>query len=205
MPTLTQDIELLGHTRSPKRRAAAKRLRKRGDVAAGPHLLAALRREIEDPRTWETQYQLVMALGECQYKEAIEFLSEFAAKPLDTTMIYIGLGDALVRLRVQSLEDGAPVLELMTSHNRMLVDGAFRAMAMLRMVPSNEQIDQILHTVSAKSIDDSIRIWPLAAAPGWSGDRVQRFIDECLTSSVNQIVEAAELAANKRYRKWSPL
>jgi len=180
---LAEDIELLEHTRSPKRRAAAKRLRKLGDVSAGPALLSALHKEIEDPRTWETQYQLVMAIGECRYQEALQFLTEFAAKPLDATMIYVGLGDALIRLRVQSLEDGTPILDLMNSDNRMLVDGVFRAMAMLRMLPSSEQVEQILRVVSAKPIDDPTRIWPLAAAPGWSGDKVQQFIDEWLPSN----------------------
>lgn len=205
MPTLAEDIELLEHPRSPKRRAAAKRLRKLGDVAAGPALLAALCKEIEDPRTWETQYQLVMAIGECRYEEALPFLRQFVAMPLDATMIYVGLGDALVRLRVRSIEDGAPILELMKSDNKMLVDGVFRAMAMLRMVPSTEQIDQILQLVSDKPIDDPSRIWPLAAAPGWTGDSAQRFVDQCSRSSVEQIVDAAALAAKKKYKKWSPL
>lgn len=120
-------------------------------------------------------------------------------------MIYIGLGDALVRLKVQSLEDGAPILELMESENKMLVDGVFRAMAMLRLVPTPAQIDQILQVVKMKPIDDPGRIWPLAAAPGWTGDNVQQFIDESLKSSAAEIVKAAEFAAEKKYRKWSPL
>src|SRR3984957_6504454 len=44
---------------SPKRRSAAKKLRKLGDPVAGPVLLEALKRELPDIRTWETQYQMI--------------------------------------------------------------------------------------------------------------------------------------------------
>lgn len=204
MPTLAEDIELLQHPRSPKRRAAAKRLRKRGDISAGPYLLSALRKEVEDPRTWETQYQLVMAIGECQYVDALPFLKDFVVRPLEATMIYVGLGDALVRLQIQSLEDGAPIIELMRSGNDMLIDGAFRGMAILKIVPSEEQIDQILCFVSALPLDHYNRFWPLAAAPGWKGENVAAFIAECAQSPRADIREAAKLAENQKYRKWNP-
>lgn len=205
MPTLDEDIALLQHPRSPKRRSAARRLRKRGEIAAGPALLSALRKEVVDPRTWETQYQLVMAVGECHFIDALPFLKDFASQPLDATMIYVGLGDALVRLQIQSLEDGAPIVDLMRSGNDMLIDGAFRAMAMLRMMPSEDEIKEILDFVSAFPLEDGIRFWPLAAAPGWKGENVAAFIAESAQSSRNDIREAAESAENQKYKKWKPL
>lgn len=205
MNTLDTDIDLLGHSRSPKRRSAAKRLRKSGDERAGPALLSALQREIRDPRTWETQYQMVMALGECNFKDALPFLIEFAGQSLDATMIYIGLGDALVRLQIQSLEDGRPIIALMNSNNDMLIDGAFRAMAMLKMVPSQEQIDAILKFVSAYPRDHEIRCWPLAACPEWTGDKVSNYIAECALSTRQNLKKSAQLAAAHKYRNWSPL
>jgi hypothetical protein len=204
MPALADDLELLKHPRSPKRRTEAKRLRKRGDILAGPSLLSALQKEVEDSRTWETQYQLVMALGECLYVDAVPFLKDFSVRQLKATMIYVGLGDALVRLQIQSLEDGAPILELMRQQNEMLTDGAFRAMAMLKMVPRENQIDQILRVVSALPLDHYNRFWPLAAAPGWKGDNVVAFIAECTRSPRSDIQEAAKLAADQKYKKWNP-
>jgi len=202
---VADDIDLLKHTRSPKRRSAAKRLRKRGDTSAGKALLSALRKEIEDLRTWETQYQLIMAIGECEYVEALPFLKDFADQPLEATMIYVGLGDALVRLQIQSLNDGEPIIELMESGNEMLIDGAFRAMAMLRMVPSAVHVQKIIRFVSALPLDHGNRFWPLAAAPGWQGDEVDTYVAECLRSDRNDLREAAELAANRKYKKWNPL
>ena len=57
-------------------------------------------------------------------------------------MIYVDLGDTIVRLRVGSIEDGASILELIKSDYKILVDGVFRAMAMLKKVPTTEQIDK---------------------------------------------------------------
>ncbi len=205
LPTLEEDIELLKHSRSPKRRSAAKRLRKRGDITAGPYLLSALRKEVKDTRTWETQYQLVMAIGECKYVDGLPFLKEFAAQQLEATMIFIGLGDAIVRLEIQSLEDSSPILKIMESGNDMLIDGAFRAMAMLKMVPSIDHISQILKFVSSTSIENGLRFWPLAAAPGWQGIEVDAYVTECSRSSVQSLQYAAKLAIKHKYKKWSPL
>lgn len=84
---ITEEIELLSHARSPKRRAAAKRLRKLGDPAAGPSLLAALQEELNDDRTWETQYQMIMAIGHCDYKEALPYIDPTVAKDFEVNRI----------------------------------------------------------------------------------------------------------------------
>jgi len=205
LATLDDDIGQLTHSRSPKRKAAAKRLRKRADIAAGPALLAALRKEVEDSRTWETQYQMVMAIGECEYREALPFLKEFAATPLDATMIYTGVGDALVRLQIQSLNDGDPIIDAIESGNRMLINGAFRAMAMLKMVPSTNSIEKMLQFVSKNPYEHDGRFWLLAAAPGWTGDKVAKFVAKCSCASRRDIREAAKLALGGTYGKWNPL
>ena len=83
--------------RSAKRRAAAKKLRKRRDPAAGPALTAALDAEIADKRTWETQYQMIMALAESGVHDVLPLLREVAAMDLEP-MVLIAVGDALVRL-----------------------------------------------------------------------------------------------------------
>jgi HEAT repeat protein len=59
-------IAQLQDKNSAKRRSAARLIRKRGDESAGPALLEALKIELEDSRTWETQYQMIMAIGHCR-------------------------------------------------------------------------------------------------------------------------------------------
>jgi HEAT repeat protein len=73
-------VEQLASPQSAKRRSAAKKLRKLKAAEAGPALLAALERELQDARTWETQYQMVMALGECGHRAALPFLEARAIR-----------------------------------------------------------------------------------------------------------------------------
>ncbi|MFC9288738.1 hypothetical protein ACFT0E_19100, partial [Streptomyces sp. NPDC057052] len=96
--TVDEAVARLGHRLSPERRSAARRLRRLADPAAGPSLLEALRREVHDPRTWKTQYEMAMALGMCGHRPALGFLRELARRPHEATMVYAALGDAVVRL-----------------------------------------------------------------------------------------------------------
>jgi len=202
---LLADIQLLEDKHSPKRRSAAKRLRKLGDVAAGPALLKRAKKEVLDPRTWETQYQLIMAIGECEYVDALPFLESLSETKIDAAMVYVGIGDALVRLKSKGGNDVAPVLSLMLTDNHMLVNGAFRAMAMLKMVPSDDAIDAILEYVSKFGIEHSIRFWPLAASAGWNGDNVEKYVSECSQSSRHDLQHAVKLASEGKYYNWRPL
>ena len=90
-------LEQLKDKKSAKRHSAAKKLRKLGNVGAGPYLLKALQNELKDTRTWETQYQLIMAIGECEYKKALSFIKEISKRDFDATMVYMAIGDAIVR------------------------------------------------------------------------------------------------------------
>ena len=103
MPQANHDIqtliEQLQHKSSAKRRAAAKKLRKLKAKEAGPALLAALKNELKDKRTWETQYQMIMALGESGYTESLEFLIQLAGQEFEATMVYVAIGDSIIRLQ----------------------------------------------------------------------------------------------------------
>lgn len=205
MTQLTDDIELLEASRSQQRRSAAKRLRKLGDIAAGPALLARLTVEVHDVRTWETQYELIMALAECRYTEALSFLETFSRTTLEATMIYVAIGDALVRLQADADDQISCILKLMRSGNNSLADGAFRAMAMLKITPSEKDILQITDFVSRFELDHGIRFWPLAAAPGWDKNLTAEYIRDCSRSTREDLQEAAKLAAAGKYKNWRPL
>src|SRR5689334_9509712 len=109
--SLSEGIALLSYRGTAKRRAGAKMLRKLRDVGAGPALLHALQIELEDPRAWETHYQMVMALGECGYREALPFLRELASQQLWATMVYVGVGDAIVRLSAPYDNEHSVIIE----------------------------------------------------------------------------------------------
>lgn len=204
--SLQSILAQLDASQSPKRRSAAKKLRKLRAVEAGPALLAALEREVRDPRTWETQYQMIMALGESGYRDALPFLKILSRQPIEATMVYVGLGDAIVRLSQSGPADPSPVRNILReSQNPSLIDGALRAMAMLRLVPESGDMLEILSYANKLSRDDGRRFWVAAAAPGWRGPLVSRFIDDCAQSSRPDLREAAALALAGKYKQWRPL
>ena len=73
------------------RRTAARMLRKLKIQATGPSVLSALKWEINDPKAWETQYQMIMALGECGYAEALPYLRGLSKSPRSKTMLGVAL------------------------------------------------------------------------------------------------------------------
>ncbi|MFS1438067.1 HEAT repeat domain-containing protein [Shewanella sp. 10N.286.48.A6] len=202
---MNEIVAQLGDKKSPKRRSAAKKLRKLKDVDAGPHLLAALEAELKDVRTWETQYQMIMAIGECGYKPALPFINELAKQDFEATMVYVAIGDAIVRLSIENERDAAPIFKLLDTGNEMLIDGALRAMAMLKMVPSDSHIEKIINYVAARELNQGIHFWVVAAAPGWSGAKVEEYLDYCAKSPREEITSAVALARKNKYKKWSPL
>jgi hypothetical protein len=195
----------LRHKASAKRRSAAKRLRKLGLASACPALLDALQHELRDERTWETQYQMVMALGASSCTTALSLLRELAQRRMNATMVLVAVGDAIVRLARRFEHDPDPVLEVLGIDNEpSLFDGALRAVAMLHLRFHPEVVEKLLdHVIGLK--DESRYFWPAAACPGWSGAKVEAFLRMCLSSSRSDVKKAAEAASSGKYLKWNPL
>ncbi|MFB6616916.1 HEAT repeat domain-containing protein [Streptomyces sp. NPDC056367] len=205
MLTLDEAVVQLDDRSSAKRRAAAKRLRKLAVAATGPSLLRALQREVLDLRTWETQYQMVMALGACDHRPAVPFLSELARRPLEATSVYAALGDSIVRLRGADEGVSAPVRWCLDSGTPMLADGALCAVAMLRAVPDPETVDYVLDFLAPLHSHDGLRFWAAAAAAGWPGERVRAFLEGCVAGPRTDVADAAATSLEGKYQTYRPL
>jgi hypothetical protein len=207
--TVPDDIELLSHSRSPKRRAAAKRLRKSADPTAGPALIAALEKELNDDRTWETQYQLIMAIGHCNYCEALPFVESLVPSN-SGGMVNVAIGDTLLRLSRKHVNDASRCVDFIDAADQLLTHGAMQAIAMLRMLPDETTMARLIeHGMSLKLGDDDwTLIWLLRATPGWPGEFTSQLLDKWNTVSFaqqQQIHGAVELARKCEYAKWKPL
>jgi len=124
-PSVCDLVSQLDDASSTKRRAAAKKLRRAGDPCAASALMAALNKEVQDRRTWETQYQLIMALAASQpAADATTLFERILALDLEP-MVHLAAGDALVRVRERV---DAAVTSALHSGSLPRAEGAIRAL-----------------------------------------------------------------------------
>jgi hypothetical protein len=207
-------IALLDDPQAKKRRAAAKKLGKFANPKAGKPLLVALQREALDPRTWSSQYAMILAIGFCEYRPALPFLWELAGRTTEHTILYYGIGDAIVRLGRKSEHDLRPVFQTIETRNFPLIYGALQAMAMLRMVPKKSEIPKLIEIAelpeAVKAVAGypndpvGLRKWVAAAAAGWPQELVHDFLQRCLGSTDTPLRFAAEQSLKGKYYKWTP-
>ncbi|MBY8864009.1 hypothetical protein K7711_46630 [Nocardia sp. CA2R105] len=195
-------LALLAERLSARRRRGAKRLRALADPTTAAQVRAALEREVLDRRTWETQYQLIMALGMTGDRDDVEFLKGLAHQPRAATAVNTALGDAIVRLGRATDNDPAPLLWCLQQDVELFADGALRAVAMLRLRFSDAAVGDVLDYAEDHFHDldhQFLPYWPVVAAAGWSGPRVQAFLTRCSQDDRQLIADAANDALNGRY------
>lgn len=211
---LDEAIRLLHDSKAAKRESGAKRLRKLADPAAGAPLLDALHKELGDARTWAAQYQMILALGFCRHKPALPLLWETARRNLEHTILYSGLGDAIVRIEHDGLTDLRPVLQVVDTRNYSLINGALRAMALLKLVPSEDEISRIIEIAEAPEAVDVVGGWPgdprglrqwvAVAAALWPRPLVEPFLQRCMALPEKTLQLAVQDSLKGKMGKWNP-
>jgi len=202
---MTHCIERLRASSSSVRRSASKFIRTHNIPNAGPFLLSALEFEISDPRTWETQYQIIMALGERGFEAALPVLEVLAKEGVDrSTMVEMALGDAIVRISdsSQELHKG---IETLSNCSEATKAGGLRALAILRRTPAVQDIDRIVGWVETSSVDSDVLYWALGAAPDWPRRELDLLLSRSQASSRKDIRENASFAQRRTYRSFKPL
>lgn len=198
-------IRQLQDRSSAKRRSAAKRLRKLGDSYAGPALLEALKNEVRDSRTWETQYQMTMALGTCGSPSDLPYLRDLVLQRETLHAVHTAGGDAIVRLSYMEHSHAETIRWCLNTGNETLVGGALQAVAMLRLGLDQETVTDIIDFIEARSPQDGIYFWPTVAAAGWTGQRVHHFLTSCVSSPRSDVAEAATNSLAGNYGAYRPL
>jgi hypothetical protein len=194
-------IEQLTHTTSAKRRTSAKKLRALGEASAASALHNALVKEIKTRRTWETQYQMIMALAtSCPAESDVSLLESILALPLEP-MVHLAAGDALVR---SSRDVDEAVLKALRSNSPPRAEGALRALAITRRsILDSTSTAAILHASSPAH--KSAIFWAAAAAAGWNTKITRAFLESCLHDESAETRRAAEASLEGRYLSWTPL
>jgi hypothetical protein len=148
---------------------------------------------------------MIMALAECGYKKSLPYLRKLASLDGLEPMIYVALGDAIVRLARRSDNDPTSIMKLLDTKNECLIEGAFRAIAMLHLVLNKKAVQKIIAYVSALPNNHHLRFWIAAAAAGWGKVATSKFLQECVTSESSDLRKAAGASLKGRYLKWNPL
>lgn len=198
--TIDAAIEELSNARSGRRRSAAKTLRAARSPRAAAPLISALSKEIDDRRTWETQYQMIMALAACGSHDARAPIERVLQLPLEP-MVHLAAGDALVRL---SEDLDSAVLGALDSESLPRIEGAVRALAITQRVPSDAAIQGLLRLGSDPKYNQ-VRFWLAAASAGWPDRLTRSFLEECLHGGTAETRRAARASLEGRYIKWNPL
>jgi hypothetical protein len=210
---VTAAIELLSHRLSAKRRSGAKRLLKLAARDAGPALLAALEAEVKDPRTWESQHLLIVALGVCRHTQALPFLRQMSEQKHRATVLYMALGDAIFRLLLELNGVDRAIETICKTDNFKMMYGAFHAIAILRLVPNDETIRLMIarakdpraatQVVGHPGDTTGVRKWVAAAAASWRPELVDSFLRECRAFNDDRHLQlAAESSLKREHVNW---
>ena len=190
----------LQNPKSSKRRSAAKKLRKVGNPNSCLALLEALKKEIQNKRTWETQYHMVMAIGQsgcsCQINDLNNLIKLVELEP----MVRVALADTITRLEGNS-DFLYRAFELKDIN---LISGALRAMALEQINLPSDLVDKLIDFTLTIENDLSY-FWIAAAAPGCESPKLKKYLNQWAKSDNEDISKAAKAALENKYLKWSIL
>lgn len=209
---LREALSLLQNSKSAKRISGAKRVRKLGLAAAGQALMQALTKELQDKRTWEVQLELIVALGVVQVYTALPFLWELVHQQFEATILYHGLGNAILRLSYEEQGVEQALESIFATQNKRVYNGAFRAVAMLKLVPADATIQTIIRLARDPTAVDMVRgypadktglrYWVAVASAGWKPELVADFLAECDQMGDTALKWAVENSKRGKYIKY---
>ncbi|MFF3598068.1 HEAT repeat domain-containing protein [Kitasatospora indigofera] len=188
----------LRDSKSARRRSAAKRIGKLRDPAAGNSLLEALKVEVADARTWETQYEMIIALGSCSYSNAVPCLKSLVAAGFKFNSLYGAAGNSIIRI---SLDDGCFEDELrwcLEAARPELIDGALEAMWNERVNLDSTLSRDLVNYLLNQDPYAGVRYWAALAARYWEGEAPLEFLKDCAAGPRDDVATAARESLNSR-------
>jgi hypothetical protein len=197
--------ELIADLSSPKsavRRRAAKHIGSRGDAKAGEPLWNAYQKERLDKRTWETQRDMIDALGRLGVREAASDLWLICERNEKHDAITQAAARAWVRITRVDPSDVGPVLRLLEFAKFSVAFGAFEVLGGDRVLVDNKTAAILLRHAARFSYVEGCgdpRFGIAIAAAGWPAEQVRPFLEECMRSPCSGLVHAAESALKRKY------
>lgn len=187
----TEEIKTkLNSTKSADRKRAAKEIGKLKLTELADDLYRAYLEEVKDKRTWETQVEMILALGQLDYKNAMTEIEPIIKANNPHDMITYAAAQTYVRLKRKSLSDASPVLELLQFGGLSTVSGCLNPLSYDKMQPDESQIKELIklswnlnkHKDFEPGYGDP-RYGIAAACAGWNRQITKDFLEHCLATA----------------------
>jgi hypothetical protein len=211
--TIEQIKISISSTKSGDRRKAAKEIGKQKLTVLADILLAAYLEEIKNPKTWETQVEMILALGIINHKAALPYIEKIVRLNNPHSMITYSAAQSYVRLKRNSINDASPVIELLKFGGLSLDDGALNPLAYDKMIPKEEEINELiklgwdLHKhkdrIGKEAGYCDPRYGLAAACAGWDKKLTIKFLNHCLATADGDtsLKHVAENSIKQKYIK----
>ena len=193
--TVDEVKEKLLSKKSSDRLSATKRILKENILELADQLFAAYTKEKRDKRTWETQSEMVKALGVLNYKPAISDIEVIVRQNIPHDMITMNATTAFVQIKRKNIYDAQPVLELLNFGSISVISGALYALAIDKMLPPKTEIEEILQICwDINKHKDRVghefglidpRIYLAVACAGWDLELTKDFLNHCTETAFN--------------------
>ena len=187
--------EKLVSKKSKDRRRAAKEIEKNKLADLADILYQAYKKEVNDKRTWETQVAMITALGVINYKEALADIETIVRENAPLDAITSAAATSFVQLSRKSIEDAAPVIELLRFGSVSVISGALKSLAVDQMqAPINEMKEIIKVSWDINKHKDRIghefglidsRIYIALACWNWAKEETTPFLNHCIDTAYN--------------------
>lgn len=158
-------------------------------------LLSALDKEIEKPRAWKSQCQLIKALAIINCTEAIPKLKMLIKKDYKHTILYRELAFSICVLENINQLNLAFLFISIESGNHLQIAGACSAILYKKIVPTNSEIEKILAGIAPYTEDEGMVVSPrcyiAALAYLWPREVTRTFLEDCKKSDWHALVDIA--------------
>ena len=141
-------VDELTSGRTPLVKKAAKKILKGKLKGYGPFLHQALEREMEKPRSWESQMYLLYAMAATDCTEEVPYLKSLLLRDIPTPVTYRSLAVAIAYLENLETENLSFVYESLESNNSSQAAGACAAIYQRKIVLKDDDFNKIMSYVA---------------------------------------------------------
>ena len=188
--------EALSSGTPPKIRKAAKAIARNNETGYCDQLLSALESLLDKPKSWQTQSDVIKALGATDCQAAVPRLKQLIEQDYKATVLYRDLGYAIAILDGLAADKLDFLYSSFDKANELQICGVCAAIVTEEIIPAGTDIERIIEAVSAyEHLEErgitAPRTYIAAVAYLWPKEDVQAFLQSCTTSPSKLLVSIA--------------